>query len=308
MNVMHHPSGCVGIINVSLHGAPNDLRSRAIGTGLVHAPGVGWVGNIESKSYGEATLGSASIGLERVGLAVHSPTGVLAASVRDTRHALVVNLTATPTALPVVVEERLPFGSGWISWYAVPRLTLEGEWLVGHERMNLSEASAYRDHNWGRWLWGDDMGWEWGCFLAPRPGAAFVLSLLTDRLHRHLGRPSLTVQAGDSRRTFSGDSVRLEYGGTLEGAMLRIPGALAALHQDRAHVQLPKTLRIDAGDGIDRVTVEFTARTAAQLIAADPSARGYSFIHEIPGEFTYTGLLSGLEIEGSGLGVLEHVY
>jgi hypothetical protein len=308
LNVMHHPSGCVGLINVSLHGAPDDPRSRGIGTALVHSPGIGWFGNVEIKSFGEAALGPASISLERVALAVHYPSGVLAASVRDPRHSLAAKLAATPAAAPVVIEEQLPLGSGWISWHAVPRLTLEGEWLVGKERMGLSEASAYHDHNWGRWRWGDDMGWEWGCFLAPAPGAAFVLSLVTDRAHRQLGTPSLAVQAGGARRTFAGGSVRLEYGGALEVAMRRVPGALAALHQDRAQLRLPKTLRVEASDGIDRVAFEFNARAAAQLIAADPSARGYSFIHEMPGEFTYTGLIAGLEIEGSGLGVLEHVY
>lgn len=308
LNVMHHPSGCVGLINVSLHGAPEDPRSRAIGAALVHVPGVGWVGNLEIKGFGEVALGRASIGLERVALAVHYPSGALAASVRDPAHSLAVNLTATPTAGPVVVEERLPLGSGWISWYAVPRLALSGEWVVGEQRMSLEAASAYHDHNWGRWRWGDDMGWEWGCFLAPSPGAAFVLSRVTDRSHRRLGSPSLTVQAEGLRRTFNGPSVRLEYEGALDDTRRRLPGALAALHQDRAGLRLPKTLRVEAGDGLDRVVVEFDARAAAQLIAAEPLARGYAFIHEMPGAFTYSGLMGGRELGGAGLGILEHVY
>lgn len=308
LNVMHHPSGCVGLVNVSLHGAPDDPRSRALGTALVHKPGSGWFGNVEIKPFAEAALGRASIGLERVAIAVHYPSGVLAASVRDPEHSLSLSLTATPAAYPVVVEEQLPLGSGWISWYAVPRLKVTGEWLLGDERTDLRDASAYHDHNWGRWRWGDDMGWEWGCFLAQEPGAAFVLSMVTDRAHRRTGAPSLAVQAEGSRRTFAGASVRLAYGGSLEGAMRRVPGALAALHQDRAQLRLPKTLRVEAGDGIDRVAVEFEARAAAQLIVADPLARGYAFIHEMPGAFTYSGRMGGRDIEGAGLGILEHVY
>jgi hypothetical protein len=308
LNVMHHASGCVGVINVSLNGAPDDPRSRALGTALVHAPGVGWVGNIEIRAFDEATLGRASIGLRRVGLAVQYPSGVLAASVRDPEHSLVVSLTATPAGPPIVIEEKLPHGSGWISWYAVPRLTLEGEWLVGGERMDLSGASAYHDHNWGRWRWGDDMGWEWGCFLTPAPGAAFVLSRLTDSTHRRLGTTSLAVRAEGTRRTFAGPSMKIEYDGTLEVSMRRVPGALAALHQDRAQPRLPKTLRIEARDGVDRLTLEFEARAALQLIVAESSARGYAFIHQMVGEFIYSGLMGGLEVGGAGLGVLEHVY
>ena len=42
----------------------------------------------------------------------------------------------------------------------------------------------------------------------------------------------------------------------------------------------------DANDGIDRVSVQFVSTAAAQLVAADPTVRGYGFIHEIVGEFS----------------------
>jgi len=87
----------------------------------------------------------------------------------------------------------------------------------------------------------------------------------------------------------------------------RLPGALAALHQDHARLQLPRRLLIRASDGIDHVTVEFTGREAAQLIAGDPIVRGYGFINEIAGEFICEGKLGDLEISGGGLGALEYV-
>ena len=46
-------------------------------------------------------------------------------------------------------------------------------------------------------------------------------------------------------------------------------------------MRLPKRLTIHASDGLDGVTLEFTGRSAAQLIMGDPIVRGYSFIHEI---------------------------
>jgi hypothetical protein len=308
LNILHHETGSVGLINVSLHGSPLDPGSRAVGAALVHVPGVGWIGNVEIRALTEASIGRASIGLERVALSVHHSSRTLAASVRDEENSLAIRLTGRSVAAPVVVEEPLPLGSGWISWYAMPRLTLEGEWVIDGARTDLRNASAYHDHNWGRWHWGDDLGWEWGCFLAPSPGAAFVLSRTTDRAHRHLGVPSLVVRAEQGRRTFSGAAVELEYDGVLEATMRRLPGAIAALHQDRARVRLPKSLRISADDGIDHVVLEFTAHAAAQLALADPLVRGYAFIHEMAGEFTYSGVVCKKEISGAGLGVLEHVY
>jgi len=307
LNILDHASGRVGVINVSLHGAPDDPRARAIGAALVHTPGRGWTGNVEARSFREASIGRSSIGLESVALALDSRSGTLLGSVENREHGLSLRVTGTPAASPIIVEERLPFGRGWISWRAMPRLTVAGEWTVGDERADLRGASAYHDHNWGRWHWGDDVGWEWGCFLQPSPGAAIVLSRTTDRAHRNFDPASLTVRVGNRRRAFPGPSIKLDYDGELETIARRAPGALAALHQDHARLRLPRRLLIRASDGIDHMVVEFTGREAAQLIAGDPVVRGYGFINEIAGEFTCAGKLGDLEITGNGLGVLEHV-
>jgi hypothetical protein len=307
LNILDHATGSVGVINVSLHGPPDDPRSRAIGTALVHAPGRGWVGSVEVRALREASIGRSSVGLERVALALDPLKGTLLGSVEDRESGLLLRLTATPAASPIIVEDRLPFGRGWISWRALPRLSVTGEWTVEGVRADLSGASAYHDHNWGRWHWGDDVGWEWGCFLQPSPGAAIVLSRTTDRAHRNLTPPSVAVRVGDRRRTFPGPSVELRYDGEIETISRRLPGALAALRQDAARLRLPRRLSLRAGDGVDRLTVEFVGREAAQLIAGDPVARGYGFINEIAGEFTCEGRIGDQEISGGGLGVLEHV-
>jgi hypothetical protein len=308
LNVFDHASGKVGLINVSLHGAPNDLRSRAVGAGLVYVPGVGWFGNIEIRGISDVVIHPSAIALERVALAVQTDAGKVRASVRDANSALTINVTSTAVAAVVSGEEKLPLSEGWISWYAIPRLTLTGAWNIGGEYGDLGTASAYHDHNWGRWHWGDDLGWEWGCFLTPESnGAAFVLSRTCDRAHRVFGNNSLVVQFKGGRRTFAGSAVSLDYSGTLPIAR-RIPGALAALHQDHAQLKLPSSLRITADDGMDHVTVEFSAKSAVQLIVADPIVRGYAFIHEIAGEFSCSGRLSGMVIKDFGLGILELVY
>jgi hypothetical protein len=87
----------------------------------------------------------------------------------------------------------------------------------------------------------------------------------------------------------------------------RFPGALAALHQDRAEVQLPDTVQIRARDGFDHLSIIFRARSAAQLITADPVIPGYGFIHELPGEFDASGQLNGKLFQHVGLGLFEYV-
>jgi hypothetical protein len=307
LNVMDHASGAVGLVNVSLHGAPDDPRARAIGTVLLHLPDVGWVGNVEVRGQSEARVGVASVALSRVALAMDYPAGRLLASARFPGDALALRLTATAAAPAIDLEQQLPFGPGWVSWYVVPRLTVRGEVTIGSRRLDLQQASAYHDHNWGRWYWGDDVGWEWGAFLTPAPGAAFVLSRATDRTHRRVGNPVLFVQHGNRRRTFGGRTVRVDYAGQLEGRLRRLPGALAALHQDRATPRLPARVIVRADDGRDRVEIVFTARAAAQLIAGDPTVRGYGFLHQIAGSFVAEGRIGDRGVGGDGLAVFEHV-
>ena len=191
--VLDHRSGVAGLVNVSLHGAPADPRSRAIGTALFHVPDEGWVGNVETRGLGEAAIGPTSIGLEQVALAVDGARGAVHASVRQPDDGLGLDLVADALVRPMPRERPQPLGSGWVAWYVVPRLRGRGRATVAGRSIDLGEASAYYDHNWGRWHWGQDLGWEWGCFLAPAPGPVFFLS----RAHRP--RPSQRI-SGPARR------------------------------------------------------------------------------------------------------------
>ena len=307
LNVFDHASGSVGIFNASLHGDPADARSRAGGTALVHLPEVGWVGNTEILSLGEADIGTTSIGLERVALGTDPSTGTVLASVRFAGDALEAGITATARARPVEVALHYPFGAGWLGWYAIPRLSVTGEIVAAGRRIDLSTATAYHDHNWGRWFWGDDIGWKWGTCVSLHGEFSIVVSRATDRAHTAATGTMLVAEFGGVRRTFSAGAVDIVYEGRLAESLRRLPGALAALHQDRVAPMLPAGIAVHADDGVDRVDVVISPRAAAQLIAPDPARRGYGFIHELVGEFTATCRIAGREHEASGLAVFEHV-
>jgi hypothetical protein len=307
LNVFDHDSGCIGIFNASLHGSPTDERSRAIGTALVHVPDLGWVGNTEVVSLGDADVGTTSIGLERVALATDPGARSVLASVRLGADGLEAGITATAHARPIDVALHYPFGAGWIAWYAVPRLSVEGHIVAGGRRIDISAATAYHDHNWGRWHWGDDIGWKWGACSSPRGDTTIVVSRATDRSHGAAAGTMLVVDTAGARRTFSADAVRITYDGRLAGTARRLPGALAALHQDRVAPALPARIVVHASDGVDSIDTVIHSRAAAQLIAADPARRGYGFAHEMVGSFTAACRIGGHEHRADGLAVFEHV-
>jgi hypothetical protein len=207
----------------------------------------------------------------------------------------------------VDVSLPLPFGSGWISWYVVPRLSVSGTLRVAGASVDLSRTIAYHDHNWGRWHWGEDVGWKWGAGASPDGEVVLVMSTATTRTHASSSGGTLLVDAGPERRLFSGSFVQFTYEGRFTQRLRRLPGALAALHQDRRLPTLPARVTVAARDGFDEVEFVFTPRAAAQLIAGDPMQPGYGFVHEMVGSFEASGRLEGRAFTASGLAVFEHV-
>ncbi|MBJ7603395.1 MAG: hypothetical protein JF888_09445 [Candidatus Dormibacteraeota bacterium] len=298
----------MGIVNVALQGAPADDRARASGLALFHRPDGGWFGNLEVCGLPRAQVGVSSIALEQVAIAVDPRSGMVSASVRQPDDQLALQLTAQPAGPALLVDRKMPLRAGWISWYAVPRLTLRGEVRIGAERLGLENAQAYHDHNWGRWLWGQDVAWEWGCFRAAGSGPSFVFWRICDRDHRRFGSPMLSIVIGSDRRSFQGAAVSAHCPTQPPSFRLRrLPGAMAALHQDHVRPRLPNVLRIEARDGLGHVALEFRPRAGAQLITAEPTTRGYGFIHELVGEFQSEGNVDGRGFAASGLGIFEYV-
>lgn len=307
LNVVDARSGVVGLVNVSLHGAPTDARARAVGTALFHVPDAGWVGNLVVRGHADARVGYAGIALDDVALTIDHAAGHVDASARLAGEGLALQLRATATSQAFVVDWPLPLGSGWVSWYAVPRLRVEGSLRVEDTTIVLDDAIAYHDHNWGRWHWGDDLGWDWATFLVTGADVAVAVARTTDRRHDRVGAPVVLVDAGAHRRVFVGDTVELRFQGRAALPLRRLPGTVAALRQDRARPRLPRRVRLRASDGVDQVDIAFDSHAAVQLVTADPIHGGTSFIHELAGSFAGEIDVGGTAAAVSGLGVVEHV-
>ena len=307
LNVFEPKTGLVGLVNVALHGAHDDPRARAAGTALMHLPDHGWLGNVEITGMTDAAVSEDGVGLRGVALAIDPSAGVVMASARLPEDDLRLDVTAHASGPVYEVPWRLPLGSGWISWFAAPRVRPSGRVVAASAEIDLGGAVAYHDHSWGRWRWGDDLGWEWACFADRSGGPVLVYSRTTDRDHRRRGRAVLLVYAGGRRRTFAGQTVAVDYAGELRSAPRRLPGALAALHCDRARPQLPEEVVVWADDGHDSVRIYFRARAAAQLITAEITDPGYGFIHEIAGSFEARGRIDRKEFASEGLAMFEYV-
>jgi hypothetical protein len=307
LNLFDHAGGRVGLINASLHGAPSNARARAVGTALVHDPAQGWFGNVDIQGIGESTVLPDGILLPHAALMLDPSRRTLHASARMPQDGLALRATANAAARPLRVELTQDFGSGWIGWFVVPRVRVAGRLELEDRSFDLAVWDAYHDHNWGRWFWGEDIGWEWGAFSAAPPGPHIVLARLTDRLHRRVQPAQLMVVQDGQTRIFLPGSVAVHLGGRADVRLRRVPGALAALHGDRARAALPAHVSVEAVSGADWLRLSFSVRAAAQLILGEPTRPGYAFIHELVGAFDATGRVREREIATQGLAVFEYV-
>ena len=120
-----------------------------------------------------------------------------------------LDLVARPAAKPLLVTEGAPFGSGFIGWGIVPVLEAEGQLVACGTSWQIDSSwFCYHDHNFGRFQWGEDFGWEWLVAHALGEGAeplTIVVDWRTDRAHTTGILPHvLVITGGQLRKLFLG--------------------------------------------------------------------------------------------------------
>ena len=306
LNVFVPDRQVVALINTSLHGPPADPRSRAVGVALAHGPDGIWTGGMEVGALAEAGIEERGIMLRTVSVASDRSGGTFHARVDRPGDGIEAALTAMPLIKPLALDLTAGFGSGWIGWTARPLLSIEGKLALGGQSIPLDGAWGYHDHNWGRWFWGEDAAWEWGTFLFPGP-VVVVFARATDKAHSRSGPASLFAVAGGRSHGFRPDRVRVELSGNGPAPDRRLPGALAAIHPDRRRPDLPGMVRIEAESGASALAVTFTPRHCAQLLLAEPTRRGTTFINELSGTCRLTARIDGEFVQSEGMGIFEYV-
>jgi hypothetical protein len=274
----------------------------------VHHSGT-WSTYHETLPCSEATIAERALALgDRFALQLDPVTGGLNTTFRHPSHDLAVHVQAAPMTSAIQTVTPVPFGSGWIAWRAIPLLSSRGYLVSAGQRTSLDDALAYHDHNWGRWHWGEDIGWEWAAW--PCADGALVMSRATDRVHG-AGAANVTIalpgRRGWQNQMYGGSSVQIRLANWKRGCRQRLPGAMAALHAERSSPRLPASVDMLVDDGFDRMTARMEVTDALQVIVADPHIAGYSYIHELFGSFRASGTCRGQRFALQGQGVFEYV-
>jgi hypothetical protein len=222
-------------------------------------------------------------------------------------HDISGQLHLTPTARPFVANQSI--GEGRIYWFFIPRLRADGWFSIGRREHQVVGDVAYHDHNWGRFRWGDDFGWEWGSILPSEPEApwSFVFTRLTDRRRLQNLSQSLYVCHPDEPSTmFRDTAVQATSSGLLGRAPdCTLPPPMRLLLGGDAS-DVPASIEITARSSADAVRVEFRPESYSRVALPSEVLLDRSVVLcEASGTARVSGSVGGKELDVSGTGVFE---
>jgi hypothetical protein len=233
-------------------------------------------------------------------------------AIHDPRARLHLAFAAEAGAAPQLIAEDAPFGSGFIGWGLVPGMRVTGRLDVCDRAFALGrDWFCYHDHNFGRFQWGENVGWEWLVAHATSNGrpVTVVFDCRTDRTHGARGLPFAFVYLDSVlRKVFLGPALRVRWEWEAQPVRpVRLPGAMAALFDGRTS-RLPRALHAAAADDRDRFRMSVAVGSVTQLVVPDNQCRQYTIIEELTGAAALDLCLRGEECSAEGLAYGEYTH
>ena len=318
--LLDRQSGVRALVNVTLAGRPGqgemqvtlivNMNPQSIVSEL-NAP-LATFGTAFSQEWKPELVRRFPLRLQGKGMSLDIDGNNFAVEARDDRAQLYVRFQGQAEATPLLVTEDSPFGSGFIGWGLVPGLRLAGELVVCGQSFNInSDWFCYHDRNFGRFRWGEDIGWEWFVAFAKCEDGrelTFVLDLRTNRNHTEGGLSYIFIYLNkELRKIFLGEGLRINWDWSPEPVLpTRLPGIMTSLFSQRT-LRMPQTLVVEAADEQDRLLMEVEFDGKAELVVPDNQERQYSFIEEVTGPIKVSLSLNGEMLSATGLIYAEYV-
>lgn len=274
---------------------------------IVREPGRGWTGgvHVHDPSTVDAMRGRFDIRLGDDVFQLRDGALVVRAWLPHERVGL--DLRLVPRTSPML-GPNTPLDDGMLHWLVMPRLEATGTITVGDRQVAVRASPAYHDHNWGEFLWGHDLSWEWGFGVPPEPDNPWscVFVRFSDRRRTKASAQGLFFWHGEQQhRTFREHELTIELEGHLRpDAITKIPPVMALLAPDRP-TDVPERLRIVADGRGDRVEAVFLCQDVCQIVIPTETDLSVTTINEVSGHLHVSGTIRGEPLEIDGGAVFE---
>lgn len=222
-----------------------------------------------------------------------------------------LDIVVTPKSIPSL-SHNIPLAKGsHLSWCLIPRLEASGWVSVNGEKIPFESRGAYHDHNWGRFHWGGDFSWEWGCALPTDPSDpwTFVFARMnTNNRNTTVATSAFLLHEGRHLRYFRNAEVLFATEGEANPIIAgRLPAAAALLLPDQDR-DVAQHLLVRAERGNDWLQARISSAVRGQVLV--PSEIDFCRVvrlNEASAEVSVVGQCAGQEISFDGPGLLEVV-
>jgi hypothetical protein len=292
------------IVNFSLIERADDTAHRVIAL-VRHNE---WIGTVESFDARECVTRSGRVAARYGSCEFALVEGAYELTVRLPTIGMHAQLRLVPVSTPFVVNNQPLAPGARLSWLFVPRLIALGHVWIGDRRVSLRGAPAYHDHNWGRFRWGDDFGWEWGSVL-PRDLSdpwTIVCMRMTDRHRRRATRQALYAWYEHEPVALWRDfAMTVEHEGFLRSApSLTLPSIMRMLRPGSAS-DVPELITIE-GRGRDELEMRLEPEEYIRIVVPDEvDPMGVVVLNEISGRIAARGRVGGRQLDLEATGVFE---
>jgi hypothetical protein len=249
------------------------------------------------------TIGSSSVTLEEDGYHVYtlSQDGT-------TEFNAVYKPEVEPSSIWTVPFPEIPYRV--MNWFvAASKDTVNGTLTVNKGTANektyvLENVRGYHDHNWGRWLWSDDIGWDWAQASSKNNDSnnstgkySISLGHMTNNSHTIPKGTTLDIwQDEEIMTTFVGDDVQI-----IHESMTTLP--------DMPNNPYPTVNVIKAKSGKDKLNIRFTTEqvTPIMLPLQPEGVNGFRIVWELVGKYEVSGKINGEKVKFETNGYMEYV-
>jgi hypothetical protein len=188
----------------------------------------------------------------------------------------------------------------WIS--AAPACKVIGNLTIGEEDHLLDGVRGYHDHNWGKWSWGDNIGWDWGQAIEANNDDAdtdvgrycIVLGRLTDSSHSSESNNRLLLWKNKHQ-------IAVFENADFEYEWITVP--------DPPYRYLSMITATAEDDSGNTIISTFSISNAIPLVLCDdPQQTSCTTILELTGTYDVSGTIDGKPINFQAAGFAEYCY
>lgn len=167
----------------------------------------------------------------------------------------------------------------------------------------LKNVRGYHDHNWGYWLWEDNIGWDWGQaaemenFKRTEDTGTYAFSFgnITNKNHTESKKAVLEIWKNKKITAhFEDGEIQIQ-----RDIMMNVP------QLPETHFPLVTSINTDSGE--NTVHIVFTTEQFTPIPTPLESGNGYRIIWELIGSYEVSGIIDGKQISYTTKGYLEYV-